>query len=209
MTKWEGAVRRALHQAGSAILGRRAMCEPTAHSSGSAWIIASAPLAVAAGAAYVLFYGLANSELTLLQSIEAPEHRARVFGLVVMFTALALTTIPKVAAAARRSARIRLARCASQHSRVDAILAMVSVGAAYSVLEMTLNIARSPAALVVTLIAGLIAMAPLITARRMRVAELLIAIAVYGLFTAWLVAQPRITWNMRTGFLRAYSQIRG
>jgi hypothetical protein len=89
-----------------------------------------------------------------------------------------------------------------------AILAIVSVGATYSVLEMTLNIARSPTFLVVSLIAGLIAMAPLMIVRRMRVAELLIAIAVYGVFTAWLVAQPRIAWNMRTGFLRAYSQIR-
>jgi hypothetical protein len=72
---------------------------------------------------------------------------------------------------------------------------------------MSLNMGGTRGLLLVSMVAGLIALLPVIVASRQAVGGLLFAVAIYAVFAGWLVVQQGITWNMRKGFLRVHSQV--
>ncbi len=168
--------------------------------------MSAAPIAViliALGISLFLIQG--ETELTLWHQ-NAPEFRARLIGvglvgLTVLLLAILLTAI------IHPTPRAFLMRYSAELLDTLSLSALVALGSAFAVLDMSFTVAESTEIVLIALVLGLIAAWPLLFRRARNVRSLLSAIAVFGIFAGWVALQRQIDWNMRRPFLRAYSQI--
>jgi hypothetical protein len=171
-------------------------------------LLAAGPLMVTLLAlAIVLFHFLGNTELTLLDNGNAPESSTRLITicLVILLNSLVATSL--VLAATPCGYRGVLMQQSGQV--IDSLLlaALVAIGTAFALSDMSFNVAESTESLVAVLLLGLIAAAPLFLRQQIAMRRMLVAIAVYAVFAGWIAAQRHIDWNMQVPFRRAYSQI--
>ncbi len=169
-------------------------------------LMAAAPIAVmltALGMTLFLFMG--ETELTLLHH-NAPEFWARLIGirLVALMILLAATLLTALMHPAPRAF---LMRRSAQLVDTLSLSALVALGSAFAVFDMSFSVAESTEIVLMALLLGLVAAWPLLFRRARSVRSLLLAIALFGVFAGWIVVQRQIDWNMRRPFRRAYSQI--
>jgi hypothetical protein len=150
---------------------------------------------------------LAHTEFQFFDHGHAPEDAARLIGMVVVLVSgLAVTAIAHhLMTHAESPARAKT----GGWSLLDvlSLAALVTLAAAFAVLDMTFCIGESTDGVPMALVLGLAAIAPVFFDRGLRMRKLLVAIAVYSVFAGWIVVQRQIDWNMRRHFLRAFSQI--
>jgi hypothetical protein len=139
----------------------------------------------------------------LLDHRNAPEDSLRLVGIaaVIVFSVTSvLMTHRLMTDVALRTHGVPLLKAVS-------LTALGALGTAFTVLDMTFGIGESTQAMAIALTLGLVAALPLFVHEATRVRSLLAGIAVYCVFSGWIVAQREIDWNMRRPFLRAYSRI--
>jgi hypothetical protein len=150
---------------------------------------------------------LPGSELRFFDHRDAPSDSLRLIGVVVVIilniVAAIIVDRCKNDASPRRDRPLYTRRLLNSLS----IVALLALGAAFAVLDMTFCIGESRTAALIALALGLIAAGPMFFRKQGGVRWLLVAVAIYGLFAAWIAVQREIDWNMRRHFLRAYSQI--
>ncbi len=87
------------------------------------------------------------------------------------------------------------------------VAALVSLGLVFTLADLAVQLSTSATALLVVLALGLLFSLPLFFGGRRSIHQLLIAVAVYGIFAAWIVTLPRIDWDVAKPFVRAFHQI--
>lgn len=88
------------------------------------------------------------------------------------------------------------------------VLGLVALIALFTFGDLILGISAHPTAVVLTLGLGGLVTLPIVLKGRRSVRRLMAAIAIYGVFSAWIVTLKQVDWDARKPFLRAYQQIR-
>jgi hypothetical protein len=159
-----------------------------------------------ASVVYLLF--LAQTEFLLFDHGHAPEDAARLTGIAAVIVLTLATTVIVHRLMTHAGPQSHPERQTGLLHDGLSIAALATLGTAFAVLDMTFCIGESTDAVLIALMLGLGAAAPLLLHRAVRVRTLLVSIGVYCLFAGWIVVQREIDWNMSRHFRRAYSQIR-
>jgi hypothetical protein len=169
---------------------------------------AAAPVAVMMIAlALIVFHIQLESELEFATD-HSPEASWRRSGMeVVIVLNLALASLLGLAAV-DRGVRALLIRHARRVVDAIALCALVSLGSAFAVFDMSFNLGDSNELVLVPLTLGLAAAWPMFLRRGGSMRRLLTAVALYGVFAGWITVQRQIDWNTSKPFRRLYSQIK-
>jgi hypothetical protein len=171
-------------------------------------VLAPSVVTFLALASVVYLHFLAETEFRLFDHGHAPEDAARLIGIAgVMVLSLAVAVIAHHLMT-HAGPQSDPQRSAGWLHVALSLTALATLGTAFAILDMTFCIGESTHAVLIALMLGLGAAAPVLLHRAVRVRTLLVAIGVYSLFACWIVVQREIDWNMRRPFRRAYSQIR-
>ena len=157
--------------------------------------------------AFIVFHILLDSELDLTAD-HSPEAFWRRSGIaIVIVLNLAVATLLALAIV-DRGLRAVLIRYSRRVVDAIALCALVSLGAAFAVFDMSFNLGDSNELVLAALALGAAAAWPLFLRRGGSTRRLLAAVAAYGLFTCWITVQQHIDWNMSKPFRRMYRQIK-
>jgi hypothetical protein len=159
-----------------------------------------------ASVGYWLF--LADTEFRLFDHGHAPEDAARFIGIAVLIVLSLAVAVIAHQLVTHAGPQGHPERQAGWLHEALSLTALATLGTAFAVLDMTFCIGDSTDAVLIALMLGLVAAAPVLLHRAVRVRTLLVAVGVYSLFACWIVVQREIDWNLRRPFRRAYSQIR-
>ncbi len=155
---------------------------------------------------FLLF--LAETEFRLFDHGSAPEDAARIVGIAVVVVLSSVVTVIAYHLMTHAGPQKHVGRCSGWLVEALSLASLATLGTAFAVLDMTFCIGESTDGVLIALILGLGAVAPVFLKRAVRVRKLLLGIGVYCIFACWIVDQRAIDWNMHRHFLRAYSEIR-
>src|SRR5262249_24003681 len=158
-----------------------------------------------ASVVYLLF--LAETEFRIFDHGHAPEDAERLIGIDVVIVLSLVVTVIAHHLMTHAAPQMHPERRSGWLAEALSLAALATLGAAFAVLDMTFCIGESADAVLIALMLGLGAAAPMLLHGAVRVRTLLVVIGVYGIFACWIVVQRGIDLNMRRHFLRAYSQI--